>query len=341
LPRRMPMNLLVIEAQLDLPPMKEMADKLIRAADGPRTSPEDFRQRRAAEVIEVPWASHGSMLVDAGALRAMAEWARRAIGLAGSPDDPRGAPLTGESMGLAGLFLLFPLTAALLVTPCRSHQSPTNDHAALPLAHALIFWSVAALLAVAALNFWNPQQVFPFYSGGYLACFLLFTGAVLALLLKPRILSALHNGYRPIFAAVFLGMIVIFIVGGWLHWQLTDVWMNGTRWLYFIPLVLANLPYAVAEELALGPPIAPHRRWRWGMFFLLRLILWLALLAGILVLLSGQVLMALLIPYFLVVSLGQRLGADSLRRRTGSPAAAAIFSAILAGWFMAAVFPLA
>ena len=45
--------------------------------------------------------------------------------------------------------------------------------------------------------------------------------------------------------------------------------------------------------------------------------------------------------YFATVSLGQRLGADSLRRRTQSAAAAAIFSAILPAWFMAAVFPLA
>ena len=52
-------------------------------------------------------------------------------------------------------------------------------------------------------------------------------------------------------------------------------------------------------------------------------------------------LLILLAPYFAAVSLGQRLGADSLRRRTGSAAAAAIFSAILAAWFMAGVFPLA
>jgi hypothetical protein len=53
------------------------------------------------------------------------------------------------------------------------------------------------------------------------------------------------------------------------------------------------------------------------------------------------VLLVLLAPYFAAVSLGQRLGADSLRRRTGSAAAAAIFSAILAAWFMAAMLPLA
>lgn len=352
LPRRLPRNLLVIEAQLDLPPMKEIANKLIRTANGPRASPEDFQQRQAAEQVEVPWASHGSVVLNTAALRMMAGWARMAIGLAGPLDEPCGAPLTGEIVGIAGLVLLFPLMAALTVTACRTHhsqtrdrpstnnQAPTNDRASLPLAVSILFWCVAALLAVAAVSFWDPRRVFPFYTGGYLACFLLFTGAVLALMLKQHIPSVFHNVCRPALAAVALGVIVIFLFGGWLNWQLTEVWMNGTRWLYIAPLVLANLPYTLAEEIALGPPIESRRPWRFGMFLLLRLIVWLVLLAGIIVLLSGQVLMALLVPYFLAVSLGQRLGADSLRRRTGSPAAAAIFSAILAAWFIAAVFPL-
>jgi pimeloyl-ACP methyl ester carboxylesterase len=341
LPRRMPMNLLVIEAQLDLPPIKEITDKLIRAANGTRASPEDFQQRRAVEKVEVPWASHGSIMLDPRALRMMAGWARKAIGLAGPPDEPRGAPLTGELVGIAGLVLLFPLTAALVVTACRNNRLPSDDRPPPPPVQLLLFWCVASLLGVAAVSFWDPQRVFPFYTGGYLACFLLFTGVVLALLLKQHIPNVFHNGYRPALAAVALGVIMIFLFGGWLNWQLTEVWMNGTRWLYVVPLVLVNLPYTLAEEVALGPPTASRRLWRFGIFLLLRLIIWLVLLAGIIVLLSGQVLMALLAPYFLVISLGQRLGADSLRRRTGSPAAAAIFSAILAAWFIAAVFPLA
>jgi hypothetical protein len=96
----------------------------------------------------------------------------------------------------------------------------------------------------------------------------------------------------------------------------------------------------MAEEAAVGPPAGSRDLARFGTFIALRLILWLALLAGILIFLSGQVLMALLAPFFITVSLGQRVGGDALRRRTGSSAAAAIFSAILAAWLMIAVFPL-
>jgi len=54
LPRRMPANLLIIGAQFDLAPMQESAGELLQAAGGPRTTPEDFQQRRAANGITVP-----------------------------------------------------------------------------------------------------------------------------------------------------------------------------------------------------------------------------------------------------------------------------------------------
>jgi hypothetical protein len=119
-----------------------------------------------------------------------------------------------------------------------------------------------------------------------------------------------------------------------------EAWPSGVRWIYFVPLFLSNLPYTIAEEVALGPREKSKCAGRFATFLVLRFILWIALLAGILVFLSGQVLMAVLAVIFIVVSLGQRFGGDAIRRRTGSAAAAAIFSAILAAWFMAAVFPL-
>jgi hypothetical protein len=55
---------------------------------------------------------------------------------------------------------------------------------------------------------------------------------------------------------------------------------------------------------------------------------------------SGQVLIPLLAVFLAAFSMAQRLGADALRRRTGSGAAAILFSAILGAYFIAAVFPL-
>jgi hypothetical protein len=50
--------------------------------------------------------------------------------------------------------------------------------------------------------------------------------------------------------------------------------------------------------------------------------------------------MVFFFAYLALFSIGQRLGADAVRRRTGSAAAAAFFGAILGAWFIAAAFPL-
>ena len=341
LPRRMPSNLFIISAQFDLPPMKSSAEKLLRSAGGERISPEDFRQRRAADRIILPWASHTTVLFDPRASKAMARWARAALGLTRPSEYPSGSPLTGEFLGIAGLCLVFPLTTTWIVRTFHINYSPERAAVPLPTAALLARWCVAALLALGIVNLWYPQRIFPFYAGGYLASFLLLAGTALALLFRQNLRGVFGGGYRAALAAFILGVLVVLSFGAWLNWQLTDVWMNGARWFHFAPLLLANLPYTLVEEAVLGPPEPSRRTCRFGIFFALRASLWLALLAGIVVLLSGQVLLVLLAPYFAAVSLGQRLGADSLRHRTGSAAAAAIFSAILAAWFMAAVFPLA
>jgi hypothetical protein len=132
--------------------------------------------------------------------------------------------------------------------------------------------------------------------------------------------------------------------------MLTDVWLNAPRWWRFAVLIPLLVPYALAEELALGPPAEGWRARspsvllgagrRFALFLLLRLVLWLGTALGLFVLLSGEILVVLLAVYLAAFSIAQRLGADALRRRTGSAAAAAVFSAILAAWFIAAVFPI-
>ena len=64
------------------------------------------------------------------------------------------------------------------------------------------------------------------------------------------------------------------------------------------------------------------------------------LVLAFLLLHSGQLLILLLAVFLALISVFQRLGMDSVRRCTGSAAAAAVFGAILAAWFLAAVLPL-
>lgn len=161
--------------------------------------------------------------------------------------------------------------------------------------------------------------------------------------LKSPSSSALwHVPLRSLLAAILLAFL-FFLAASWLFsWQLSDVWLNSARWLRFPWLLLPMLAYALAEEFALGPP-RPGRGDVWRRLaraLTLRLILLAAMVAALLLLASNQILIPLLAHFMLLFSVCQRLGADAIRRRTGSPLSAAVFSAILAAWYIAAVFPL-
>ena len=66
---------------------------------------------------------------------------------------------------------------------------------------------------------------------------------------------------------------------------------------------------------------------------------WGAIVAGIFLLHSGEVLLVLLAPYFGLFCLLQRWGMNVVREVTASPAATALFGAILFAGFCLVVFP--
>jgi len=64
------------------------------------------------------------------------------------------------------------------------------------------------------------------------------------------------------------------------------------------------------------------------------------MIAAVLITMNGQILIGLLLPGLMGISAAQHWGSEVIRRRTGSLAAAAIFGAIIGGWFIATIFPL-
>jgi hypothetical protein len=72
----------------------------------------------------------------------------------------------------------------------------------------------------------------------------------------------------------------------------------------------------------------------------MRLALLAALVLGYFGFHNGEFLPVLISPALGLVSVCQRAASDTLQRRTRSLAAAATLDAILAAWFLAAVFPL-
>ncbi len=115
--------------------------------------------------------------------------------------------------------------------------------------------------------------------------------------------------------------------------------MTAARWARFAPLFLAMLPYHAAEELLLGPAPPGKRMRRLITALLLRLTAWAAIVAGIFVLHSGEVLLVLLAPSFGLFCVLQRWGMSVVREVTASPIATTVFGAILLAGFCLVVFP--
>jgi hypothetical protein len=75
------------------------------------------------------------------------------------------------------------------------------------------------------------------------------------------------------------------------------------------------------------------------MGLLLRAVAWGALAFGVLYLHSGEILMVLLLPYFVLLHVLQRRGMDIVHQETRSALAAALFGAILLAGFCLVIFP--
>ena len=361
-PQRMPSNLLVFSAQLDMEPLAKEAKDLQTAAGGNRTAPEDFAQKRAFDLQYIPHATHTSLLLDRRVAHRTELWVMQALfpgvsaetltlnlDLATYETFNRGRRrLAGAALGLIGLILLFPLAATIASRAFGKREkdprteSPNESRADGPgplLVLAEGF--VCALFGVLVLSVFSPVKVLHMYTGDYLASLLLISGLLLLVFNRKAAGVDLNFDIGAQIAAAVTGIVVILAVGAWMNWQLTDGWLNAPRWLRFCGLLPLMWLFAYAEEVVLGSVgSGMHRALRFAVAIALRLEIWLACVFAYYKMANGQVLILLLVTVFAVFSIVQRLGTDALRRRTGSATAAALFGAILASWLIASVFPL-
>jgi pimeloyl-ACP methyl ester carboxylesterase len=344
LPQRMPANLLVFSAQFDLPILKRAAQTLAQAAGGERTKTGDFLEARAFHLEVTPLSDHVSLLSDPRVFRQSGDWIDRTLGIAShgqtgdteSPAYANAAPF----VGLLGILFLFPLCVAIAA---RIAGPGVADSAAAipPIKLALAEGAVCALATVLLLVLFVPLGFLRLYTGDYLASLLLIAGVLLLALNWRAAKQSLGVTPRTLIGAAVIGFAVMLGIGAWLNWQVADLWMNAPRWLRFAALLPITWVYCFSEEVVLGPVGHGRRRTaRFALSLALRAELWLACLLTYYTLASGQVLILILVASLALFCILQRLAADALRLRTGSPAAAALFGAILAAWFIAAIFPL-
>ena len=147
--------------------------------------------------------------------------------------------------------------------------------------------------------------------------------------------------WKHLLGAAFAAVVVPLLIYAWLDLTLTEAWITPNRWLRFPAVLLLALPFHAAEELALGPAMRTRlSKTRLAYALGLRALVWGVLLIGIVGLHNGEILLALLAPYFAIFCLFQRTGMDVVRSSTGSALAAAIFGAILLAGFSVVVFPI-
>jgi pimeloyl-ACP methyl ester carboxylesterase len=354
LPQRMPANLLVFSAQYEIGLLKRQAEKIQQAAGGFRTQHEDFAQQRAFDLRRVAHATHTSLIVDRNVAHQSEMWAMQALfpniaretlalnlDLATYEAYKQGRRrLAGAVIGFLGLLVLFPLAASLAAktaTSPRRGEEFSHPPASLSLVEGLVFSFAGVLI----LMIGTPLKFFHLYAGDYLASLLFIVGVLFLALNRKDAAANFSMTIRQNFAALVLGLATILAFGVWLNWQMTDAWLNAPRWLRFAGLLPILWIYSYAEEVVLGPVQAGKRRaLRFAIFLLLRLELWAACAVAAYSLSSGHLLIVILFTFLAAFSILQRLATDALRLRVGSAAAAALFSAILAAWLIAAVFPL-
>lgn len=288
----------------------------------------------------VPRATHVSVLFDSRVAYASQEWAARVLHLQPGAALPSSQMLVGALAGFAGLLLLAgPFIRETLGESSRSEASQVTI-ATSWTPRLLLEVALASVFAVILLRFWNPLRVIHVFEGDYLAGFLVVVGALLLLVHRQQVSRALQVKAYSLFAAAFAAIVMHSLVTAWFDVTIAEAWLTAARWLRFPALLAAVLPYHAAEELLLDATPVRSGKVRLGLALLFRLIAWGALLLGIFLLHSNEVLLVLLAPYLAVFCVLQRAGMDVVRKGTGSPLAAALFGAILLAGFCLVIFPI-
>jgi hypothetical protein len=301
-----------------------------------------------SQYVTIPHTTHVSVLFDPAAMSNAQAWALSVLHLESPPHLPSRKGLLGFLSGLGGILLLAGPFLRETLQP-KKQTAPVIETAAVSFPRAVTEYAMIALGTVGVLSYANPLRILHLFEGDYFASFLLILGVVLLLLhwnSLRNLFGARASSEPPsrslgftLLAAAFAAFLLHFLITAWIDLTFSEAWLTAARWVRFAPLCLAILPYHAAEELLLGPVLPGRRWWRVVNALGLRLIAWAALVVAVFLLHSGEVLLVLLAPSFFTFCLLQSWGMKVVREVTASPAAAALFGAILLAGFCLVVFP--
>jgi pimeloyl-ACP methyl ester carboxylesterase len=323
----LPANSLVISAAWEPASVRGYAEDLVRS-----------RSDGTSEYVVIPRATHVSLLFDSATLFHDARWAAHVLNADNSVPFPSHLALYGFLLGTVGLVVLAGPFLVEAAGPQQEVQIAEEAPAVRPTV-ALLQVALVSGLTVTALRAGVPLQFLHILQGDYLASFFLFGGLAL-LALNWKILGVSRKiAVGRILAAAVAAIVLILLFGAWLDLTFYEAWLTIPRWLRMPGAFLAFLPWHLAEEILLGGENSANRRWRTAKALAFRALAWLALMGGVFLLHSGEILMVLLSVYFGLIFVLQRLAANVVRRETRSVGAAAVFGAILLAGFCLVIFP--
>ncbi|HEY6127503.1 MAG TPA: alpha/beta fold hydrolase [Candidatus Acidoferrum sp.] len=288
----------------------------------------------------IPRTSHVSVLFSSATFAAIRSWTSQILSIDPAAPLPKNMPALGCVLGLLGLSLLAPPFLRETGASQSVSLPPVAKTTSSFLTSALTL-AILASLAVVFLHFFVPFRFLRIFQGGYFASFLFIVGLAVLLLHRKSIPPLKSFLTIDTVASAAAAIVLVLLFGAWLELTFYEAWLTAARWLRFPLLVLILIPWHLAEELLLGSPAVSPRFRRFLYFLLFRAILWTILVAAIFYLHSAQFVFVLLIAYFALFSILQRLATDVIRDRTRSIPAAAIFGAILFAAFALAILPVA
>ena len=333
----LPPHSLVLSGQWEPGPITSLAQELVTKNSSP--TPPTPAAAPASKYQMIPGTSHVSILFSHKTFSELRAWTSQLLGTNPEAPFPTNMPALGCILGIIGLSILVPP----FLREMNSLQKSVGSAPPVPsFPKSLAVSAVAALTAALLL----ASHIVPFrfvrvFNGDYLAVFLFLTGlAVLAINRKslPPWNSFFSASLASTCASAF---VLVLLFAGWFELTFYEACLNPARLLRFPLLFLLLLPWHLAEEILLGPPSSSLDPRRLGKAFALRLAVYLVIFLGIRYLHSGAILLFLLIAYWIIFSVLQRFACDLVRFRTQSPAASALFGAILLAAFALAIFPVA
>jgi Alpha/beta hydrolase family len=339
-----PAHTLAMAGALDLRAIRQSASEMISG-----------EASATGKYISLPWATHVGILFDSRAAGASQQWAAHVLHFRPVDALPSTGMLVGWLIGLVGLLRLAgPFLRETLgmsfdpkpgqqdgvATQPKRKEIPAERTGVNSTVRTLVELALCSVLAVVLLRFGNPLHVIGIFEGDYFAGFLMLLGAFLLLLHHKQLAAVFHVRPATVLLAAFAAIILHLLIIAWFDLTVSEAWLTAARWLRLPVLAAAVLPYHAAEELLLGPVTAKSAKTRLALALTFRLLAWGALLAGIFLLHSGEILLFLLAPYFALLCALQAIAMRVVRKDTGSPLAAALFGAILFAGFCLVVFPI-